>query len=200
MPNAAPNSVAPKDNAAPKDADFQKRMRKVEALIEEIEASADPQLRSRTADLTALLMEMHGVGLKRMVELLRQDDAVGGGVVERLAREPLVASLLLLHGLHPVELATRVAQALDQVRPLLRSHGGDVELLAIEEGVVRLRLVGSCHGCPSSTQTLKNSIEEAIYGLAPDVVELHVEGAVPTSAPPSAKPGPTGFVPVELLV
>lgn len=84
-------------------------------------------------------------------------------------------------------------QALDKVRPMLHSHGGNVELLSIDDGVVRLRLQGSCHGCPSSAMTLKNSIEEAIYEFAPDIAELHVEGAVPV-------PSPAGFVPLEQLV
>jgi Fe-S cluster biogenesis protein NfuA len=62
------------------------------------------------------------------------------------------------------------------VKPYLHSHGGNVELLGIEEGVVRLRLHGSCHGCPSSSATLKNTIEEAIMEKAPDVAGIRVEG------------------------
>jgi Fe-S cluster biogenesis protein NfuA/nitrite reductase/ring-hydroxylating ferredoxin subunit len=89
-----------------------------------------------------------------------------------------VSSLLLLHGLHPLDLETRVAQALEQVRPYMRSHGGGVDLLEITgEGVIRLRLEGTCHGCPSSRVTLKFAVEKAIYAAAPDAAGLEVEGS-----------------------
>jgi Fe-S cluster biogenesis protein NfuA/nitrite reductase/ring-hydroxylating ferredoxin subunit len=84
---------------------------------------------------------------------------------------------LLLHDLHPVDLPTRVLGALENTRPYLKSHGGNVELVGIDEpGVVRLRLQGSCHGCPSSAMTLKLAIEQAIQEAAPDVTAIVVEG------------------------
>jgi Fe-S cluster biogenesis protein NfuA len=90
----------------------------------------------------------------------------------------VVGGLLLLHGLHPLDLEARVLQALDQVRPFLRSHGGNVELLSLTDGVIRLRLQGNCQGCPSSAVTMKQTIEEAILARAPDAIALEVEGAV----------------------
>jgi len=88
-----------------------------------------------------------------------------------------VGSLLLLYGLHPVDLETRVRGALEKTRPYLRSHGGNVELVDVDEsGAVRLRLQGSCHGCPSSAMTLKLAIEQAIHDAAPDVTSISVEG------------------------
>jgi Fe-S cluster biogenesis protein NfuA/nitrite reductase/ring-hydroxylating ferredoxin subunit len=91
--------------------------------------------------------------------------------------DDLVASLLVLHGLHPLNVEMRIARALDRVRPYLGSHGGDVKLLGVNEGVVHLRLEGSCHGCPSSTVTMKLAIERAIEEAAPEVVRIEVEGA-----------------------
>ena len=88
-----------------------------------------------------------------------------------------------MYGLHPLPLETRVLQALEKVKPHLASHGGDVELLAINEGVVRLRLRGSCKGCPSSAATLKLAIEATIYEVAPDIVSIEAEGALETSSP-----------------
>ena len=79
-----------------------------------------------------------------------------------------MASLLLVHGLHPYDVETRVARALDGVRPYLGSHGGDVELLGVtDDGVVRLRLLGSCDGCPSSSVTLKLAVETRHRGRRP---------------------------------
>jgi Fe-S cluster biogenesis protein NfuA len=104
----------------------------------------------------------------------------------------LVGQLLMLYDLHPVDLETRIKQALDKVRPMLKSHGGDVELLSVEDGIVRLRLNGSCNSCPSSSLTLKNAIEEAIYEAAADIAGLEVVGVV--DQPPSS-----GFVPLEII-
>jgi Fe-S cluster biogenesis protein NfuA len=87
----------------------------------------------------------------------------------------------LLHGLHPLDLECRVLQALEQVRPALKLHGGNVELIGIDDGVIRLRLLGSCHGCPSSSVTMKQTIEEAIIAKAPDAIGLDVDGAVDNS-------------------
>jgi Fe-S cluster biogenesis protein NfuA len=93
-----------------------------------------------------------------------------------LADDELLAHLLLLHDLHPVDVGTRVANALEEVRPYLGSHGGDVELLGVEEGVARLRLNGTCDGCPSSAVTLKHSIETAILRAAPELERVEAEG------------------------
>src|SRR5262245_44423069 len=113
-----------------------------------------------------------------MLDLAWQATAGGAAIVDSFAHDDVVGGLLLLHGLHPLDLKTRVSQALDKVRPYLRSHGGNVELLRIDpDGVVRLRMQGSCHGCPSSAMTLKLAIEEAIYEQAPDVMAIEVEGA-----------------------
>jgi len=97
--------------------------------------------------------------------------------------DELVSHLLLVHDLHPVDVETRIRQALDGVRPYLGSHGGDVELLGVEDGVARVRLCGTCDGCPSSAVTLQNAIEAAILKAAPDVERIEAEGvAEPTAA------------------
>jgi Fe-S cluster biogenesis protein NfuA/nitrite reductase/ring-hydroxylating ferredoxin subunit len=85
-----------------------------------------------------------------------------------------------------------VRGALEEVRPYLESHGGNVELLAIGDGVVRLRLQGSCSGCPSSSATLQLAIEDAIRKAAPDVEDIRAEGAVEAPPPPSSLPMANG--------
>jgi Fe-S cluster biogenesis protein NfuA/nitrite reductase/ring-hydroxylating ferredoxin subunit len=126
-------------------------------------------------------MQLYGEGLERIFEAL--EDAQD--IRSRLADDGVVASLLLLHGLYPVPLETRVQEALDSVRPYMESHGGDVELLGIsEEGVAHLKLVGSCKGCPASQATLQDAIETAIEEAAPDLLGLEVQGVVePPRAP-----------------
>ena len=88
-----------------------------------------------------------------------------------------MASLLLVQGLHPESIDNRVEAALVSVRPFLAQHGGDVELLGIddERGAVKLRLLGSCDGCPSSASTLQGAVEAAIIEAAPEIVQIVVE-------------------------
>ena len=142
---------------------------RIEGLLEEIESFSDPSAREKATEAIAALLDLYGEGLARIVERVAGVDA--------LCDDELVSQLLILHGLHPVPLETRVRSALDAVRPYLESHGGDVELLGIEDGVVRLRLEGTCNGCPSSAVTLKLAIEEAIYKRAPDVAGIDAQGA-----------------------
>jgi Fe-S cluster biogenesis protein NfuA len=117
-------------------------------------------------------MEFHGTGIDRMMELASEQGDVGWQIIETFSRDETVANLLLLHGLHPLDLETRVQDALQKVRPYLHSHGGNVELIQIADGVVRLQMTGSCNGCPSSSMTLKNAIEKAVRETAPDVVAI----------------------------
>lgn len=164
-----------KPDSAHDDRQLRERLHRMEALLQEVEGHADSATRARTKEIVQLLMEFHGAGIERMLEHLATGDE-GQKLIDGLAQDELISSLLLLYGLHPLDIDTRVRQALEKVEPYIHSHGGNVELIGIEEGVVRLRLQGSCHGCPSSAVTLKETIEEAIRLKAPDVVSIEVEG------------------------
>ena len=142
---------------------------RIEELLGQIRA-ADPGTAEVAEEVVRLVVELYGAGLERTVEL------AGPEALDRLVEDELVASLLVLHGLHPKDTHTRVVEALDQVRPYLGSHAGGVELLGVDhEGVVHLRLEGSCDGCPSSTMTVKLAIERAIEEAAPEVTAVEVE-------------------------
>ena len=151
-------------------------MDQIEGLILKIENLPDPEARASALAL-----------LQALMELVAESEDAGYAIFDRFAEDELVGSLLLLYGQHPLPLETRVTRALDKVRPYLDSHGGNVELLSVSDGVVRLRMQGSCKSCPSSSMTLKLAIEEAIFAAAPDVVEIVAEGV--TEQPPA-----TGFV------
>ena len=155
--------------------------------IEELLASL--RARGGTAAATAeelvrLLVGMYGDGLAAIVAALAEEGEPGRAVMDRLAADPLVEGLLLLHGLHPLDVDARIQRALDQVRPYLGSHAGGVQYLGVSDGVARLRLEGSCHGCPSSTVTVRLAIEGAVQDAAPEVTEVVVEGM---TAPPEPK-------------
>ncbi len=156
---------------------------RISSLLDAL-GSGGPVARDRAEELVRQVTELYGAGLERILQVLDRQGVLGPGTVSALTSDPLVSGLLLIHGLHPVDLPGRVAAALDSVRPYLGSHGGDVELLGIsEEGVVRLRLLGSCQGCPSSSVTLKLAVEDAIETAAPEVTAIEVEEAVPAAVP-----------------
>jgi Fe-S cluster biogenesis protein NfuA len=159
------------------DREFRRRIERVESLVADLEQSPDAATKGRAQEIIQTVLELHGAALERMLATLAHAGAPGRAVIDSLAADELVSSVLLLHGIHPVDLETRVAQALEQVRPLLRSHGGNVELLGLAGGVVHLRMLGSCDGCPSSALTLKSAIEEAIIERAPDVTGIEVKDA-----------------------
>ena len=153
---------------------------RIEELTGELRALADPRARETAEELVRLLVEFYGEGLGRILEIVYESPGAGE-LFDRFADDQLVASLLLLHGLHPLSVETRVQNALEKVRPYLGSHEGDVRLLGIEDGVVRLRLEGSCHGCPSSAVTMKLAVERAIEEAAPEVTRIEVEGLAQVS-------------------
>jgi Fe-S cluster biogenesis protein NfuA/nitrite reductase/ring-hydroxylating ferredoxin subunit len=165
---------------------------RIEQLLEDL-GGVDRSVQAQAEELVRLLVELYGAGLARVVELAREQQPGGPELLGRLAADPLVESLLVLHDLHPEPVEARVRKALDQVRPYLGSHAGGVELLGVDaEGVVRLRLEGSCHGCPSSTVTVKLAIERAVEEAAPEVTRIDVEGL--TAAPPAPR-----LIPAESL-
>ncbi|MGH3330657.1 MAG: NifU family protein, partial [Nocardioidaceae bacterium] len=173
---------------------------RIDVLLE-ASASGGAVARERAEELVRLVADLYGAGIERIMDLLYDAGRLDDAVLASLADDDLVASLLLVHGLHPYGVAQRVEQALDRVRPYLGSHGGDVELLQVTaEGIVRLRLLGSCDGCPSSSATLELAVEGAIEAAAPEVVRIEVEA-------PAREPGPLvgpaethgAFIPVDSL-
>jgi Fe-S cluster biogenesis protein NfuA/nitrite reductase/ring-hydroxylating ferredoxin subunit len=141
----------------------------VEGLLGELEALSDPSARDTALETVQAVLELYGSGLERIVE------SVGPLQATALASDELVGHLMLLHGLHPVPVEERVRDALEGVRPYLGSHGGDVELIGVVDGVARVRMQGSCEGCPASSMTLKLAIEDAVLKAAPDVDAVQAE-------------------------
>jgi len=156
--------------------DFQQRVQRIGALVQEIESIADPAVRASTTQLVQLIMEFHGTGLDRTLEILAQAGEPGVALIEQLGRDPLVSSLLVLYGLHPDSLDTRVTKAVERLEPKMRKDGAQVQLLGMEDGAVRIRVTPGEHTCGSTSKTLQTMVEDAIYEVAPDIASLSVEG------------------------
>jgi Fe-S cluster biogenesis protein NfuA/nitrite reductase/ring-hydroxylating ferredoxin subunit len=133
----------------------------------------------RAQQLVREVVGLYGAGLERIVQL------GDPGLAERLATDDLVASLLLVHGLHPHDVRRRVSDALDRVRPYLGSHGGDVDLLEVTGDTVRLAFAGSCKSCPSSAVTLELAVEDAVRAAAPEITSIEVVTAQPAGVIPT---------------
>jgi Fe-S cluster biogenesis protein NfuA/nitrite reductase/ring-hydroxylating ferredoxin subunit len=155
---------------------------RIDALLD-ASGSGGAMARERAEELVRLTADLYGTGIRRILDIVYDAGRLDDEVLETLAADELVASLLIVHGLHPYDVTTRVERALESVRPYLGSHGGDVELLEVsEDGVVRLRLLGSCDGCPSSSVTLKLAVEGAIETAAPEITSIDVEDAAAAPA------------------
>ncbi len=164
-------------------------MTRLEELILALEELPEGKARTHARELVQVLLQLHATGVNRMLELTFESTEGGQALIDRLAQDDLVSNLLLLHGLHPLDLEARVRQALEEVKPRLGAHGGSVQLVGVTpDGIVRLQLEGNCDGCPSSRVTLKYSIEEALYAAAPDITALEVNGLVEEHAAPVANP------------
>lgn len=173
---------------SPGSPDWRAAGERIDALID-ASASGGVVARERAEELVRLVVDLYGAGLERLLDIVHERGHLGDDVLDALAGDDLVASILLVHGLHPYDTQARVEQALDDVRPYLGSHGGDVELVGLgDDGAVRLRLLGSCDGCASSSVTLKLAVEGAIEAAAPEVTRIEVEepaaaeGLIPVGA------------------
>lgn len=156
--------------------EFQVRTERIEELVRILDGAEDPKLHAVALELMQSVMELHGVGLQKMLEIVSRAPQ-GEPLIEEFIEEELISSLLLLHELHPDDMETRVLHALDKLRPGLQSQSADVELLGVEDGVIRLRIHGtSGGGCHSlSAAALKSEVEDAIYQAAPDALQVTTE-------------------------
>jgi Fe-S cluster biogenesis protein NfuA/nitrite reductase/ring-hydroxylating ferredoxin subunit len=151
-------------------------MGRIQELTAQLETLDDRRRQQIGEALMAAIVQMYGGGLERIVEIVDGAGAAGEAIKQALVDDGVVASLLLIHDLYPVSLEQRVMEALERVRPYMESHGGNVELIEIRDGVARLRLQGSCKSCAASASTLELAVRQALEEAAPDLAGMDVEG------------------------
>src|SRR5947209_5155730 len=135
---------------------------RVQELTAQLDEYPDGRARQLAQDLLSAVIAMYGDGLHRIIDAIERSREAGATILDELAQDGAVASLLLIHDLYPASLQERVVEALDTVRPYMESHGGNVELIDIEDGVAKLALEGSCNGCAASRATLELAIKQAL--------------------------------------
>ncbi len=142
----------------------------------------DEQTREEVFALLEGIDVLHRQALRRLLALT--GNLGGEGLVERIAQDPVVRTLLEIYDLPEADERTQVERALKEVYPYFRSHGGKLEVLGVEEGRVRVRLSGSCEGCPGTATTLKRVVEEALREGFPGFKELVAEEPPPKQEKP----------------
>jgi len=155
------------------DAQWRMAGDRIQTLID-ASAAGGAAAHERAVQLVGEVTDLYGAGLARMLRIAMNTDPQ---LADRFAGDDLVASLLLVHGLHPHDVHRRIEDALDSVRPYLGSHGGDVSLLGVVDDVVRLQFAGSCKSCPSSAVTLELTVEDAVRAAAPEIASIEVVAA-----------------------
>lgn len=158
------------------NAQFHARMQRIEELITAIQEHGNPVVRASAVEMVRALLDVHRAGLEEMLTQIARQGEPGQAILNGLVHDDLVSRLLLLHGLHPVDLETRIRQALDQVRPLLQAHAADVQLAQAAHEAVRLRLNGG-------GEDVHKILEHAILEAAPDVLRIEfVDADAPTAS------------------
>ena len=171
---------------------FPLHMQKIAGLVHELDQIADPAARANAKELLQLLMDLHGRGLERILEIIFDSDQLGSAMIDALGRDPMVGSLLILYGIHPEDLQTRVERGLEQIRSSLFKLGAEARLESITDGEVRIRITIMGHTCGSTSRTVRATLEDALYEAAPDATSLVVEGL--------AELGSSGFIGIEKLL
>jgi Fe-S cluster biogenesis protein NfuA len=155
--------------------DVRQAARRLEELIAALGSHPDPAAREPARELVALVLDLHALGLARLMTLVASAPGAET-LMARLTQDDHVRAMLLLHGLHPDEMETRVRQAVERLRPHLGVHGLRLEVTDVRGGIVRLRLMGVEAAKPSLLWTLPGEIETAIVEAAPDAEQVLIEG------------------------
>ncbi|HTL67282.1 MAG TPA: NifU family protein [Lacunisphaera sp.] len=182
-PPAPPAVPAPAFRPAPPSPAPGARSRRIQDLLAQVNHIGDPRTRSFVQEVVQALLQLHGVGLARIFEVI--EETGNSAVNQQLLDDSVVRRVLLLHDLHPRSLGERLQQALDQVLPSVRNHGGNLELASLRDGVARLRLHGTCQGCAAAAITLDRALRSAIEEFCPDLIRFEFEGArtAPATSP-----------------
>ena len=175
------------------DTEFRSDLQKVGALVQDLEAIADPASQSAARELVRVLMSMHGAGLQRILDVLKRSGELGSSLLDDLAKDPFVSGLLVLYDLHPKELQVRVDEKLREIGPKLFRMGAEAQIVSTAEGLVRVRVQTSGgSACGSTLRQIQTMLEDALYEAAPDLSGVILEGL--------EQPIATGFVSVDKLL
>jgi Fe-S cluster biogenesis protein NfuA len=159
-------------NGSTRKSDQKDAASRLEELFAQLDSIPNLAARELASESIQSVVTLYGEALGRVVKLVGRD---GGHLMAAVLKDELLRSLLLVHDLHPQSLDERLLGALESVRPYLNSHGGNIEVLEVHDGIARLRFQGTCKTCPSSAVTLELAIRRAVIEACPDLIGLELE-------------------------
>ena len=172
--------------------EVQEQIRQLGTLIAQFDHLPDGPQKAACKELVQVLMDVHGAGLERILEIVYESGTAGPALIDKIGQDSVAGSLLLLYSLHPDDIETRVQKAVERMAPRLRKLACTAELVSAEAGVVQVRLSTAGQSCGSSTKDLRAIVEDTVYERAPDVVSLEILGL--------EEPAASGFVALESLM
>ncbi|MBI4672595.1 MAG: NifU family protein [Chloroflexi bacterium] len=157
--------------------EFQATLQRLDELVREFDALSLPQVREKAFAMLQAIDAIHRAGLGRLIAFLHQQGQLD--LILRGAHDPIINTLFQLYDFLPLDDRTQVETALELVRPYIHSHGGEVQVLDVKDGIVHLRLTGACYGCAGSTMTLRRGIESVLAENYPGFRGIAVHDAAP---------------------
>jgi Fe-S cluster biogenesis protein NfuA len=165
---------------------------RIEGLVQTLESTADPASRAAAKELVQSLMDLHGGAIQRILEIVSKAGDSGAGIIKLLATDELVSSFLVLYELHPDDFETRARRGLEKVHRFVSSRGASLDVLAISDGTVHVKIQKGGHSCGSTGSEIESAVREALFETTPDATDVVIEG---TDDQGSA----AGFVPLASL-
>lgn len=151
---------------------------RLQELLEALAAIPDPAARAAAKGLVQAVIALHGAALTDLLAIVRESGGpLSESLLAKFAANPRICGLLLLHDLHPEDMATRVARAVERLRPHLGVLGVRADLAGVENGVVRVVVATAGQKTPRpAADDLRRQIEGAVLGTAPDAAALVIDG------------------------
>ncbi len=166
---------------------LRERIQRISDLVRRLDGAPDQNVRVQVRELLQSVMDLHGEALGRMLERIGGVGDAGSSLVDSFAADPVISSVLVLYGLHPVDFESRVRAALDSAHSALRAQGAIAELISSSEGDVRVRIRGV--GDAATACAVRAILEDELYAAAPDASSVVLSGLEKFSSP--------DFVPLE---
>jgi hypothetical protein len=147
----------------------------IERLVQEVSELGDTRATERVQELVRLLMSLYGAGLARALDIVRTERGGPDAVLGRFATDPLLASLLVLHDLHPHPVDARVERALKGLEPHLPAQT-QLTLVSVDDTSVHVRVDRAGNGDARGGGNTRLAIERAIQEAAPEIGTIHIDG------------------------
>lgn len=148
--------------------DLAERMKDIERRVVELEGGNDPVLKVAARELISAVMELHQAAIGQMLQIVREGPSSEADFIGRFAGDEVVGAVLLLHGLHPLDLQARVKEALRSAESYLKSHGATAELVSVSNEGLVVNLRGQAKGCGSTLSALRARLESDLQNAAPE--------------------------------